>query len=110
MKVEIASSVLSRLRGLLGRKECPDLLLLTPCNDVHTFGMNRAIDVAFIAADGLVLESHREVGACRRLRCRPATAALERIAAEAPWFEQGDRIELKELVRGPVELKRGRLL
>ena len=103
MKVEIASSILSRLRGLLGRKECPDLLVLTPCNDVHTFGMSRAIDVAFIAADGLVLESHRAVGACRRLRCRPATATLERIAIEAPWFERGDRVELKELVRESME-------
>ena len=103
MKVEIACTIFGRLRGLIGRREFDGVLLLTPCNDVHTFGMSRAIDVAFIAADGLVLESHREVGACRRLRCRPATATLERIAVEAPWFERGDRVELKELVRDSME-------
>ena len=99
MRVEIACSVFSRLRGLLCRKEYPELLLLTPCNDIHTFGMHQPIDVAFIARDGTVLESHRSLGARRRLRCKRATSTLERIAEDTPWFEQGDRVDLKALVR-----------
>lgn len=99
MKVEIACSVFSRLRGLLGRRDYPDLLLLTPCNDIHTFGMRRPIDVAFIASDGTVVESYRWLGARRRVRCKRATSTLERIAESGPWFERGDRVELKRLVR-----------
>lgn len=98
MKVEIACSLLSRLRGLLGRGDYPHVLLLVPCNDVHTFGMRRPIDIAFITADGTVLESHRRVGIGRRMRCKSAFATLERVAAQSPWFEQGDRIDLKNLV------------
>lgn len=98
MRVEIACSMFSRLRGLLCRKEYPDLLLLTPCNDIHTFGMRREVDVAFIASDGTVLESHRSLGACRRVRCKNASSTLERIAEDSPWFEQGDCVELKRLV------------
>lgn len=98
MEVEIACSTSSRLRGLLGREEFSGALLLTPCNDVHTFGMRRAIDIAFIEPDGTVLEAHRGVGPCRRVRCRTAVATIERFAAETPWFDRGDRVELKDYV------------
>lgn len=97
MKVEIACSIFSRLRGLLGRDDYSGTLLLTPCNDVHTFGMRRAIDIAFIAADGTVLQAHRAVGARRRFRCKPATATLERISTNTPWLTRGDHIDLKHL-------------
>lgn len=99
MNIEIACSAFSRLRGLLGRNDYANVLLLTPCNDVHTFGMKSAIDVAFIASDGTVIESYRKVGKRRRIRCRPATATLERIAVDSAWLERGDRVELKRLVR-----------
>lgn len=99
MRIEIASSLLGRMRGMLARRDYPDLLLLTPCNDIHTFGMRRAIDVAFLSRDGVVLETRRSLAPRRRARCKRATSTLERIAADAPWFEQGDRIDLKRLVR-----------
>ena len=99
MKVEVACSVKSRLRGLLGRDAFEGVLLLVPCNDVHTFGMRRAIDVAFISSDGVVLRSCRCVGAHRRLRCKAAYATLERIAAQAEWPDEGDCVNLKEMLR-----------
>ena len=98
MRIEIACSVFSRLRGLLWRRDYPDLLLLAPCNDIHTFGMRHPIDVAFISSDGVVLESHRALGIRRRARCKRASSTLERIAESTPWFEQGDRVELKRLI------------
>ena len=98
MKIELASSVFSRLRGLFGRGEFEGVLLLTPCNDVHTFGMKRAIDVAFITRNGVVVEAYRNVGRRRRLRCARATATLERFSVNAAWFERGDRVELKNLL------------
>lgn len=99
MTIEVACSLRSRLRGLLGRGDYPGVLLLVPCNDVHTFGMRHDIDVAFISAEGVVLESHRGMAPCRRRRCRGASATLERISSEAAWFERGDRVELNRLVQ-----------
>ena len=103
MRVEIACTPLRRLRGLLGRKEYPDILLIAPCNDVHTFGMSREIDVAFVTSDGLVVESHKNIGACKRIRCKSAAVTLERISSQAEWFESGDRVELKKLIERAME-------
>lgn len=93
VNVEIACTLRSRLKGLLGRDAFDGVLMLVPCNDVHTFAMRRAIDVAFVAADGIVLEAHRDVSANRRLHNRRAAATLERFASEKPWFSPGDRIQ-----------------
>ena len=99
MSTVIACSLPQRLRGLFGRRGFAGELLLIPCNDVHTFGMSCPIDVAFIASDGEVLESHRYVAAWRRLRCKQACATLERFARDGPWIDAGDHIELTQLVR-----------
>lgn len=95
MNVEIACTTWRRLRGLLGREPCPDsgVLLLAPCNDVHTFGMRCEIDVAFVATDGTVIESHRAIGPRRRLRCKRAVATLERFTSSDPWFSPGEQIQ-----------------
>lgn len=72
----------------------PDALLLAPCRDVHTFGMRKPIDVAFVSADGIVLSSYRAVGRRRRLRCERAAVTLERFASNEPWLRQGDHLTL----------------
>ena len=95
MDLEIASSMRARLRGLFGRSGFTGVLMLVPCHDVHTFGMRHSIDVAFVAADGTVVEAHRNVAPCHRLKNREAVATLERFAAEACWFNIGDRIQDK---------------
>ena len=99
MRVEVACTLKDRLRGLLGRREYPDVLLLAPCNDVHTFGMRDYIDIAFVSADGVVLESYRAVGPCHRRRCRKAVITLERLSAETRWYERGDKVELKDMIQ-----------
>ena len=109
MRIEVALSPLSRIKGLLGLSEYPHVLLLYPCNDIHTFGMRFAIDVAFMSGDGVVLEVHREVGACRRLRCKAARATLERMSGEVRWFEPGDRVDLKEVVNEACAARKRRL-
>ena len=90
MKMTLACSMRERLVGLLGRTSFDGALLLAPCNDIHTFGMRRPLDVAFVAADGTVLEAHRGVTPNRRLRNRRASATLERFASEDTWYEPGD--------------------
>ena len=94
MNIQIASTIRARLIGLLGKDEFDGALLLTPCNDVHTIGMHRAIDISFIARDGTILEAHRDVRPGRRLRNRNATAVLERFACSDPWLEPPDRLQV----------------
>lgn len=55
--IEDASSFVRRFMGLMYRKSIPHNhgLLLTPCNEIHTFGMRFAIDTVAISKDGEVL-------------------------------------------------------
>lgn len=48
--VFVARTLLSRIRGLLGRKNFPSgqAIILDPCNSVHTFFMHFSIDVVFV--------------------------------------------------------------
>ena len=65
-RLEGAFSSETRKRGLLGRASLPsDLaLVIAPCNAIHTFRMQFAIDVIYAARDGRVLKvrSHLEPG------------------------------------------------
>ena len=91
--VELAASMGARVRGLLFRAPSDHVtLVLAPCRDVHTFGMRHAIDVAFVGADGRVLEVQRNVSPCRRVRRRDAAVVVERFSREGPWLERGDSI------------------
>jgi len=53
--LELADSVRSRTRGLLGRDGIDGAILLRPARSVHTFRMRFAIDVAFCDASLRVL-------------------------------------------------------
>lgn len=91
----LATRISSRLRGLLLTPGTDGLMVLLPCNDIHTFGMSYAIDVAFVDARGEVVRVARDVVPNRRLREAHAVAVLERCAIPREiWFEVGDRITL----------------
>lgn len=49
-KLMIASSFISRLKGLMFSSELPscDGLLISPCNSIHTFFMAYSLDVVFL--------------------------------------------------------------
>ena len=53
--LEVADSITSRSKGLLGRDGIEGALLLSPARSVHTVRMRFAIDVAFLDADHVVL-------------------------------------------------------
>ncbi|MDR2108557.1 MAG: DUF192 domain-containing protein [Coriobacteriales bacterium] len=97
MMVKLASSVRSRLVGLLSGQVCPDgeILMLVPCSSVHTYGMREHIDVAFIDSSFTVLTSHRRVPPARKLRHPHATAVLERRSCSAPWCQPGERLMIE---------------
>ncbi len=95
--LEIADTRRARRRGLLGRDRMQGALLLRPARAVHTIGMRFPIDVAFLAADGLVLDVVR----MRRYRLgRPRLRARAVVEAEAGAFGRwrvrpGDVVEIR---------------
>lgn len=56
-EIEDASNFVTRFMGLMYRKSMPENhgLLLTPCNEIHTFGMRFDIDTVSISKEGKVL-------------------------------------------------------
>jgi uncharacterized membrane protein (UPF0127 family) len=95
--VEVASSLVARSRGLLGKKSVEGALLLRHTRSVHTVGMRFPIDVAFLT-DDLHVISTTTLGRQRiALPRRGGRCVLE---AEAGAFGRwalvpGDRLEIK---------------
>ena len=90
--IRFALTPLRRLKGLIGLQHLEGVLLLAPCHDIHTFGMQMNIDVAFIDADGKVLCVEADVPPRKRIRCCGALVVLERQASAEPWFQAGDAL------------------
>ncbi|MDR0350237.1 MAG: DUF192 domain-containing protein [Coriobacteriales bacterium] len=90
-----ATSLLSRLRGLLDPKICAqgEILVLPACSSIHTVGMRESIDVAFIDRRGRVLKTERRLRPGRHLSCAKAACTLERRSRDdRPWFGVGDEL------------------
>ena len=101
-QMRFACTPQARLRGMLGRADREGVLLLAPCRDVHTVGMDTAIDVAFLGRDGRVSESYRNLKPGRRVRSKQACAVVERVALPGePWLVRGDSL-LVDFRKGAV--------
>jgi len=97
MRVRFAVSAAARMRGMLGAG-VEEALLIAPCHRIHTIGMRYALDVAYIAADGRVLRTIRQLPPGRLPPgCPEAVAVLERRTCEDDWFAPGQFIGLKSL-------------
>jgi uncharacterized membrane protein (UPF0127 family) len=75
-----------RLRGLLGRRALRSGagVILTPCRQVHTCGMNMPIDVVFVGATLRVTRVVSVLVPWRVAGCRRARHAVEMSAGAAP--------------------------
>ncbi len=88
----------SRARGLLGRSAFEGALVLSNCRSVHTIGMQFAIDVAYLDAEGMVVKVAHMPRNRIGVPVRKATTVVE---AQAGAFERwglrvGDQVELRE--------------
>jgi len=86
-----------RARGLIGRDHFEGVLILRPCRQVHTIGMNVPIDVAFCDRYGFVL--HATTIAPKRVS-RVVFRSYFAIEAPAGSFDRwnlrsGDVVEIK---------------
>jgi uncharacterized membrane protein (UPF0127 family) len=94
---EVAATRAARRRGLLGCDSAEGALVLTPARAVHTLGMRFDLDVAFLDADGVVLDTT----AMRRHRLglprwRARTVVEAQAGAFARWsLRPGDRLEVR---------------
>ena len=95
--LEVAESMSTRARGLLGRDGIEGAILLKPARSVHTIRMRFAIDVAYLDGDQRVVQivtmAPNRIGL-------PVWRARSVVEAEAGSFERwglrsGDRVEIR---------------
>lgn len=85
LRVQTTQSAFERMRGLLGSAplKAGDVMVIEPCNMVHTIGMAYAIDVMFIDRSGRVLQVHAAVPPWRFRACWQARYTVELTSGEA---------------------------
>jgi uncharacterized membrane protein (UPF0127 family)/Flp pilus assembly protein protease CpaA len=97
---QVADGPLTRLRGLMGRRELPrgEGLMLKPAPSIHTFFMRLSIDAVFLDREMNVLAVRPELAPWRMAGQRGARAVLELAAGEARrrGVVAGDRLELAD--------------
>ena len=97
----VADRMLSRMKGLLGRRSLPagEGLLIRPAPSIHTFFMRFPIDAVFLSRAGEVMKVSAAVGPWRTRSCRRAYAVLELAAGEAErrGLTTGDHLEAEAL-------------
>lgn len=78
--VAVATTLLSRAKGLLGRSQLPpgEGLLITPCNGVHTFLMKFPIDLVFLDRENRIIATMENLRPQRMTKLLPqARSVLE---------------------------------
>lgn len=75
----------------------PNVLFFPRCQSLHTIGMVRSIDIAFIDVQNRVLASRREVPPLQIVSCPGASGALERFSHDSWWPDQGETLRLTEV-------------
>jgi uncharacterized membrane protein (UPF0127 family) len=96
----VASTLIARIRGLLGRRQLGDDegLLIRRTASIHTHFMRFRIDVVFLAADGTALRIVENL-APWRMRCsRRARHVLELPAGRCGQIglQAGERLKIAE--------------
>jgi uncharacterized membrane protein (UPF0127 family) len=78
-ELELAADSRARNRGLLGRSGMApgSVMIIAPCNAIHTFFMRFTIDIVFVDRQGRILKLCRSVRPWRVRVALKAFAALE---------------------------------
>jgi uncharacterized membrane protein (UPF0127 family) len=91
----------TRRTGLLAHELMPlgSAMIIAPTNAIHTFFMKFAIDVLFVARDGVVLKTRRALAPWRLSAAWRAHAVIELSAGalEHSRVQTGDRINLVDV-------------
>ena len=99
-RCDVADTILTRMRGLLGRRGLPrgQGLLIEPTWSVHTWFMRFPIDVVFLDRDLTVLELRKDLRPWRAAARFRARSALELASGECDRLrlEVGDRLAFEQ--------------
>jgi uncharacterized membrane protein (UPF0127 family) len=99
-RLELATTFWQRFCGWQFRK-IPVVgtgILLAPCSSIHTFWMRFPIDIAFLDAEGVIVEIAADVSPWRIVpKVRSAVAVLEIPSGRCPLF-RGACVELHSIV------------
>lgn len=99
-RCRVADTLLTRLRGLLGRAglPCGEGLLIRPTSAIHTCFMRFSIDAVFLDRDLVVVGVVPELRPWRAAVRRGANLVLELAAGESRrlGIRPGDRLSLVE--------------
>lgn len=99
-EVELANSFIRRFFGLMYRKTMAKNhgLLLSPCNQIHTFGMNFAIDALFLSTDYVIIkieESIKPRKVCKTVKDARYVLELCGGTAKDVGLKVGDKLEIR---------------
>jgi uncharacterized membrane protein (UPF0127 family) len=97
--LQVADSLLQRMKGLLGRKTMSygEGLWIRPCMGVHTFGMHFPIDILFLDREQVVIASKSAFAPNRLTPVYVKAASVLELPAgiiEKTATNPGDRIAL----------------
>ncbi len=100
-RVYVADTFLKRLVGLRRFKELKDDegMLLCPCFQIHTFGMNFDIDVVFLSRDSTILDIHHRMqpgGISKKVKGAHKVLELKGGITEIYSLEPGDTLRFEE--------------
>jgi uncharacterized membrane protein (UPF0127 family) len=105
---EVARTSSERRRGLLGRTGLPggSALVISRCNAIHTIGMQFAIDVAFVDAQGCVRKIVSRLPPSRIAISPRARVTIEFAAGEleARALRVGDLLSLAPSTPSALEI------
>ena len=97
-RVERATKVWQRMKGLLGRSALPEgeALAIEPCTSIHTFFMAFPIDAAFLDANGKIIRALSHLRPYRATRIHPRAARVVELPAGTllrTGTREGDELE-----------------
>jgi len=97
---KVAVSIVSRIKGLLGRKKLGsgEALIIKRCNAVHTFFMRFAIDILFLDKDNRlvkIIPSFKPFRLTAVYLKAVTTIELPAGASQAASVEEGDIIQFE---------------
>jgi len=100
-EIELAADSAARNRGLLGRSSLAPgaVMIIAPCNAIHTFFMKFTIDVVFVDRGGRVRKVYKAVRPWRIRMALGSYAVLElaRDATNLQAIVVGDRLRFESV-------------
>ena len=91
----VTTNFFQRFRGLMFTSIKPTTsLFITPCNSIHTFGMQSAIDVYFLDKEWKITHIYRDLKPRKFKTAFRSKHCFETAPGRYPQFQVGDILEI----------------